>query len=119
MADAETDLLRSSLDLLILKALSWAPMHGYAISEWIDDATRSVLLVEEGTLYPALHRLERKRWVTAEWGVSENNRRAKFYRLTPDGRAQLRAETPTWLRHAEGIARALRIASPEGAGEVA
>src|SRR5438309_2115199 len=77
MADAESDLLRSSLDLLILKALSWGSMHGYAISEWIDDATRSVVLLEEGTLYPALHRLERRGWITADWGVSDNNRRAK------------------------------------------
>src|SRR5689334_19977137 len=119
MSDSELNVLRSSLDLVILKALTWGPRHGYAVAEWVEEATGDVLLLEEGTLYPALHRLERKGWVTAEWGVSENNRRAKFYRLTADGRAQLRDETPTWLRHAEGIARALRIASPEAAGEVA
>src|SRR6476619_5477891 len=115
MADAEIDLLRSSLDLLILKALSWAPMHGYAISEWIDDATRSVLLVEEGTLYPALHRLERRGWIASEWGVSDNNRRAKFYRLTAAGRARYRAQAPLWHRHAEAIAVALRRTSPQPA----
>jgi DNA-binding PadR family transcriptional regulator len=83
------------------------------VAEWIDQATSATILIEEGTLYPALHRLERKRWVDTEWGVSENNRRAKFYRLTPAGRAQLRSETPTWLRHAEAIARALRATVPE------
>ena len=120
MRDSELNVLRSSLDLVILKALTWGPRHGYAIAEWVEEATGDVLLLEEGTLYPALHRLERKGWVTAEWGVSENNRRAKFYRLTPGGRAQLRDETPTWLRHAEGIARALRAVSPAPeAGEVA
>src|SRR6184192_1894236 len=86
MADAEIDLLRSSLDLLVLKALSWGPMHGYGISEWIESATASLLLVEEGTLYPALHRLERRGWIASDWGVSDNNRRAKFYKLTAAGR---------------------------------
>ena len=115
MADAEIDLLRSSLDLLILKALSWTPMHGYAIGEWIDDATQSVLLVEEGTLYPALHRLERRGWIKSEWGVSANNRRAKFYAMTAAGRARLRAESRIWQRNAEAIAAALRRSSPEPA----
>ena len=115
MADAEIDLLRSSLDLLILKALSWTPMHGYAISEWIDDATRSVMLVEEGTLYPALHRLERRGWIESEWGVSANNRRAKFYEMTTAGRARLRAEARVWQRNADAIAAALRRSSPEPA----
>ena len=113
MADTESDLLRSSLDLLILKALSWAPMHGYAISEWIESATASLLLLEEGTLYPALHRLERRGWITSEWGVSANNRRAKFYKLTTAGRARFRVEAPLWHRHAEAIAVALRRTSPE------
>ena len=108
MADAESDLLRSSCDLLILKALSWGPMHGYAVSEWIETATTEVLLVEEGTLYPALHRLERRGWISSEWGISANNRRAKFYRLTPQGRAHFRQQSPLWHRHAEAIALALR-----------
>ena len=116
MANTEIDLLRSSLDLLILKALSWGPRHGYGVAEWIEDATGDALSVEEGTLYPALHRLERKRWVAAEWGISENNRRAKFYRLTVTGRAQFRAEAPTWHRYAEAIAAALRATSPEVVG---
>jgi len=113
MAESELTILRSSVDLIILKALSWGPRHGYAIAEWIDHATRATILIEEGTLYPALHRLERKGWVDAEWGVSENNRRAKFYDLTRAGRAQLRRETPTWLRHADAIASALRSPSAD------
>jgi|SRR5215216_4104255 len=111
MADAESDLLRSSLDLLILKALTWGPMHGYGISEWIESASRDVLLVEEGTLYPALHRLERRGWLSAEWGVSDTNRRAKFYRLTAPGRARYRAEVQVWHHHAEAIAFALKRTS--------
>ena len=87
-------------------------MHGYAISEWIDAATRSRLLVEEGTLYPALHRLERRGWVTADWGVSENNRRAKFYTMSGAGRTRLRAESRTWHEYADAIAAALRRTSP-------
>ena len=116
MADAEIDLLRSSLDLLILKALSWGPRHGYAVAEWIEYATGDALSVEEGTLYPALHRLERKGWVESEWGISDNKPRAKFYRHTAAGRAQFRAEAPAWHRYAEAIAGALRSTSPEGAG---
>lgn len=112
MHDTDLNVLRGSLDLLILKALSWGPKHGYAVSEWIEHATAATLLVEEGTLYPALHRLDRKGWVETEWGVSENNRRAKFYRMTADGRAQLRREAPVWHRYAEAVARALRATSP-------
>ena len=113
MAGSDINVFRSSLDLVILKALSWGPRHGYAVAEWVEQATEATVLVEEGTLYPALHRLERRGWVDTEWGVSENNRRAKFYRLTPTGRAQFRRESSTWLRHAEAIARALRSATPE------
>ncbi|HSQ28767.1 MAG TPA: PadR family transcriptional regulator [Gemmatimonadaceae bacterium] len=115
MAATQSDLLRSSLDLLVLKALSWGPMHGYDISEWVERATDSLLLLEEGTLYPALHRLERRGWITSEWGVSENNRRARFYKLSAAGRARFRAEAPVWQRHAEAIAIALRGKSPEPA----
>ena len=113
MAETEIDLLRSSLDLLILKALSWGPRHGYAVAEWIEYATDDALSVEEGTLYPALHRLERKGWVESEWGISDKGKRAKFYRLTTAGRAQFRAEAPTWHRYAEAIAAALRATSPD------
>jgi PadR family transcriptional regulator PadR len=113
---AEIDLLRSSLDLLVLKALSWGPKHGYAVAEWIEHATGDAFSLEEGTLYPALHRLEGKGWLHSEWGISENNRRAKFYRLTAAGRAQLRVGAPAWHRYAEAIAAALRTTSPEPAG---
>ena len=112
MADAESDLLRSSLDLLILKALSWGPRHGYAIAEWVERATEATILIEEGSLYPALHRLERRGLVETEWGVSANNRRAKFYRLAPAGRAELRKESTAWLRYADALARALRMTAP-------
>jgi transcriptional regulator len=111
MADAETDLLRSSLDLLIMKALSWGAMHGYGISEWIESATDDLLLLEEGTLYPALHRLERRGWISAEWGVSDNNRRAKFYKMTAAGRARYRAESTVWHKYAASIATALKRTS--------
>jgi PadR family transcriptional regulator PadR len=111
MSNTESDLLRSSLDLLILKALSWHPLHGYAIAEWIESASETILLLEEGTLYPALHRLERHGWVTSEWGVSDSNRRAKFYQLTTDGRARLRKESRVWHRHADAIAATLRAAT--------
>ena len=113
MLDPDGGLLRGTLDVLILKAISWGPRHGYAVAEWIEFATSDALSVEEGTLYPALHRLERKNWVAAEWGISENNRRAKFYRLTAGGRAQFRAEAPAWHKYAEAIAAALRSNSPE------
>ena len=115
MSDSELNVLRASLDLLILKALSWGPKHGYAVSEWIEHATGAALLIEEGTLYPALHRLERKEWVRTEWGVSDNNRRAKFYSITAAGRAQFRREAPVWHRYADAIAQALRSTSPESA----
>ncbi len=107
-ADAETDLLRSSLDLLILKALSWGPRHGYAIAEWVERATEATILIEEGSLYPALHRLEEQGVIESEWGVSENNRRAKFYRLTAAGRRQLDAEIGEWKRIVVAISLALQ-----------
>src|SRR5918995_5220794 len=94
MADTELNVFRSSLDLVILKALSWGPRHGYAVAEWIDQATGATILIEEGTLYPALHRLERKRWVDTEWGVSENNRRGKFFCLTAGGGGPPRGGKP-------------------------
>ena len=92
MSQASPDILRGTLDLLILKALSWGPAHGYAVARWIEQATNDALAVGEGTLYPALHRLEERGWIAATWGASENNRQAKFYALTRKGRTQLRAE---------------------------
>jgi PadR family transcriptional regulator PadR len=112
MSDTQSDLIRSSIDLLILKALSWGPMHGYAIGEWIEGATSDLLFLEEGTLYPALHRLAGRKWIAGAWGVSENNRRAKYYTLTAAGRARFRVEESVWQRHVQAIAVALRQSSP-------
>jgi transcriptional regulator len=107
MAPASIDILRGTLDLLVLKALSWGPRHGYDIAKWIELATGDVLDVGEGTLYPAVHRLEERGWVTAEWGASESNRRAKFYSLTARGRVQLKTERQTWTRYARAVFAAL------------
>ena len=101
------DILRGTLDLLVLRALSWGPSHGYGVASWIERATGDVLQVGEGTLYPALHRLEERGWVESDWGVSENNRKAKFYALTARGRAQLRAEAAAWTRFARAVFAAL------------
>src|SRR5438874_13051450 len=103
MAEPNVEVLRGTLDLLILKAVSWGPTHGYAVARWIEQATDDVLRIEEGTLYPALHRLETREWIAAEWGTSENNRRAKYYRVPPKGRAQLRIEAATWTRYAGAV----------------
>lgn len=105
------EILRGTLDLLVLRALSWGTLHGYGIAQWIERATGDVLAVGEGTLYPALHRLEERGWVEAEWGVSENNRRAKYYSLTQAGRNQLRLETANWKRYAEAVFAALAAPS--------
>lgn len=107
MAKPSVEVLRGTLDLLILKSVSWGPTHGYAVARWIEQATDDVLRIEEGSLYPALHRLENRGWISAEWGVSENNRRAKYYTLTVEGRAQLRHETVTWTRFAYAVFAAL------------
>ena len=93
-----SDLYIGTLDLAILKALSWGPRHGYAIGRWIRDTTDDVLAVEEGALYPALHRLQRGGWLDEEWGVTETNRQAKYYTLTSAGRRRLRAEVERWTR---------------------
>lgn len=101
------EILRGTLDLLILQALSRGPAHGYGVARWIEQATGDALAIGEGTLYPALHRLEERGWVAATWGASENNRQAKFYALTRTGRAQLRVETANWRRYAAAIFAAL------------
>ena len=113
MPAADLNILRESLDLLILKALTWGPRHGYAISEWIEGSTRDILLIEEGTLYPALHRLAERGWVTSEWGQSDSGRRARYYELTRDGRAHLRNQGTVWQRYVEAIAKALRTQTAE------
>jgi transcriptional regulator len=101
-------LIRGTLDLLVLKALSTGEKHGYAVTEWIDRATSGRLLVEEGTLYPALHRLERKGMIEAEWGYSEKNRRAKYYLLTARGRKRLEREEATWKSYSAAVEQALQ-----------
>src|SRR5215208_6253598 len=107
---ASLDLLQGTLDLLVLRTLSWGPMHGYSVARMIKERSNSVFLVEEGALYPALHRLERKAWVESDWGLSENNRRAKFYQLTAAGRRQLRAELSAWTRYVEAVGKVLQPA---------
>jgi transcriptional regulator len=103
MRPPDLDLLRGTLDLLILKTLSWGTMHGLAVLRWIEQATGDRLQIEEGALYPALHRLEQRGWLEAEWGYTEKNRKAKFYRLTPAGRRQLTAELSKWARYTEAV----------------
>ncbi len=110
--DSET-LLRGTLDALILKALTWGPHHGYGIAGWIKETSRDTLAVEDRALYLALHRLEDKGWVDSDWGLSDNNRRAKFYRLTARGRAQLRAESSRLARYVEGLFRVLNASARE------
>lgn len=107
MNKQQLEVVRGTLDVLILKSLIWGPQHGYGITNWIRERTDSVLLVEEGTLYPALWRVEEKGWVEAEWGLSENKRKAKFYRLTTGGRKHLREETQTWFAYAEAVGKVL------------
>jgi transcriptional regulator len=107
MGDGNLGLLRGTLDLLILNALSTGEKHGYAVSEWIESVTDGSLLVEEGTLYPALHRLARRGLVSATWGVSENNRRAKYYALTAAGIRRLAEEAGTWRRYSDAVEKAL------------
>ncbi len=104
------ELLRGTLDVLVLKTLSWGPLHGYAVADSIRRRTGEEILVEEGALYPALHRLEKRGWVSAEWGLSENNRRAKYYRLTGAGRQRLAGQVETWRRYREAVDRVLGAA---------
>ena len=106
MAD-DLELIRGTLDLLILKALAWKAMHGFAVLHWIEETSRNKLQIEEGALYPALHRMEQKQWLDAEWGYTEQNRKAKFYRLTALGRRQLTAELSRWSRYTEAMSHVL------------
>jgi PadR family transcriptional regulator PadR len=110
VAPPTVDFLRGALDLLILRALSLQPTHGYGVARWIEQASEDTLRIEEGSLYPALYRLEDRGWVESEWGLSENNRRAKFYRLTRVGRDQLRAEVDNFSRFAGAVFKVLATA---------
>ena len=107
MAQNAMDLLQGTLDVLILRTLAWQSMHGYAVSRWIRERTDGALDIQDAPLYKALHRLEHDGSVTASWGVSENNRRARYYELTPGGRQRLGAEEATWRRYAEAVFRVL------------
>jgi PadR family transcriptional regulator PadR len=107
MPNETSSLLHGTLEALILKTLITGPRHGYAIARWIEEATDELLQIEEGSLYPALYRMERREWIEAEWGMSELNRRAKLYRLTPKGRKQLDLETEQWARFAAAVSKVL------------
>ena len=111
----ELDLVRGTFDLIILKTLSWGPMHGLGVLRWIEEVTEQRLQVEEGALYPALHRLEQRGWLDAEWGYTENNRKAKYYRLTALGRRQLTAELSKWERYTEAVGMIVSAARPAAA----
>src|SRR5437016_14367204 len=108
--DGSVDFLKGTLDLMILKTLSWSPSHGYGIARWIEHCTNDVLQVEEGSLYPALHKLEERGLITAEWGISDLGRRAKFYRLTAAGKKQLRSSHDYWARFSKAVSRVLEVA---------
>jgi transcriptional regulator len=107
---ADLELIQGTLDVLILKALTWGPRHGYAVARWIGEITDDELQIEEGALYTALHRLEKRGWVESEWGLSENNRRARFYQMTSVGRRQLRRQSDLWTRYAQAVFRVLQVA---------
>lgn len=104
------DLLHGTLDVLVLKTLSWAPMHGYSIARWIEERTQNELAIVDAALYKALHRLEDSGAIDAEWGVSDNNRKAKYYSLTPRGRQMLKAETAVWKRYVSAVSAVLEPA---------
>lgn len=108
MTRTPSEMLQGTVDILILRTLAWESMHGYAISRWLTDRTGGVLAVDGAALYQALHRLEHRKFVAASWGLSENNRKAKYYRLTTAGRAQFRTESAVWQSYADAVAKVLR-----------
>jgi transcriptional regulator len=110
--DDSLPLLKGTLDLLVLKALSWGPRHGYGIASWLEQHSSGTLGVEDSALYQAMHRLEARRLVQAEWGITENNRRARYYRLTAQGRRHLGAEAATWLRYTQSVSAILALSGP-------
>src|SRR4051812_20761706 len=112
------DRLHGTLDALVLKTLSWGPRHGYAIARWLEETTGEVLRIEEGSLYPSLYRLEKRRLIEAEWGLSELGRRAKFYHLTPRGRAELAQQTSEWARFSAAVTHVL-LPGPSGVRQTA
>lgn len=104
-ASPELDLLQGTLDVMILKALSWGAMHGFGVAKWIRHTTDEVLQIDDSALYPALHRMEHRGWISADWGLTENNRRAKYYTLTTKGRQQLRTRVETWERYTAAVTK--------------
>ena len=102
------DLVQGTLDILVLRGLTWGPKHGYAVARWIEQISNDSLTVLDGALYTALHRMEQRGWIAAEWGISGHGRRAKFYRLTPAGRKHLQAETKDWTDYVAAVAKVLR-----------
>ena len=113
MSRRQMNLLQGTLDVLVLKALAHSPRHGYGVAEWVRNTTDGTLQVEDGALYTSLHRMEKRGWIAAEWGVSANNRRAKYYSLTAAGRAELAKASGDWARYAEAVFKVL--GSQEGA----
>jgi PadR family transcriptional regulator, regulatory protein PadR len=107
MARDDLQLVQGTLDILVLKTLSWGPRHGYEIARWIKDTTDAELRVEDRALYVSLHRMEERGWLESEWGMTENNRNAKYYRITRDGRKELVAKTKTWSRYAAAVSKIL------------
>lgn len=114
MADGGMRLLQGTLDVLVLKAVAGGPQHGYGVARWIRETTDGALEIEEGALYSALHRMERRKWLVSEWGVSETGRRAKFYELTRAGRNALASEAQSWARYAEAVFKVLRAREAAG-----
>ena len=110
MARADLQLLQGTLDVLVLKTVSWGPRHGYEIAQWIKETTDAELQVEDRALYVSLHRMEERGWLDCEWRLTENNRRAKYYQLTSEGRKQLAAKTETWSRYASAVFKVLQTA---------
>ena len=113
MTTHELDLLQGTLDVLVLRALSFGPLHGYAVARFIRDGSANTFRILDGALYTSLHRMEERGWVTSEWGISEKGKRAKFYQLTPAGRQALRAESATWDQYVQAVARVM-TAEPVG-----
>ena len=106
-APPDLDLLQGTLDVMILKALSWGPMHGFGVAKWIRSTTENVLQIEDSALYPALHRMEHRGLIAADWGLTENKRRAKYYTLTTKGRQQLRARVSSWDRYSVAVSKVI------------
>jgi PadR family transcriptional regulator, regulatory protein PadR len=109
--DDSLPLLKGTLDLLIMKALSWGPMHGYAVATWLEERSDGSLGIDDSALYQALQRMEGRGWLSAEWGTSDTNRRARYYKLTAAGRQRLRAESATWLRYTQSVTAILSLAN--------